>query len=394
MENRFNLIDEPWIPIVDVGRVSLKSIFQPTEGQPEGYQPKYRALGGNPVEKFALMKLLLAIAQAAATPADLAEWQQMGWQGLSQRCLAYLERWHHGFFLYGDKPFLQMPAIAAAAIEPFGAVMPDISTGNTTVLTQSQQQRPVNDAEKVLLLITLMSCALGGKKTDNSVVLSPGYRGKTNDKGKGSTGKPGPSVAFLGLLHSFCLANTLQETLWLNLFTEQEIAATQLFQDVGKAPWEAMPQGESCPIAQGLTHSLIGRLIPLSRFCLLTENGLHYSEGIAHASHKEGKYDPSITVNKTAKELKVIWVRPEKRPWRELTAFLSFIADAHTPFDCLQLRYGIEKAKILRLPFAIWSGGLSVRSSPRQWGCFYPTAIIPKSRYVFPTPVGVFFLQF
>ena len=43
-ENRFNLIDEPWIPIVDIGNVSLKQLFT---------HPEYRALGGNPIQKIA-----------------------------------------------------------------------------------------------------------------------------------------------------------------------------------------------------------------------------------------------------------------------------------------------------------------------------------------------------
>ena len=64
-ENRFNLIEEPWIPFVDVGLVSLRQIFT---------HSGYRALGGNPVQKIALTKLLLAIAQAAATPADDEAW--------------------------------------------------------------------------------------------------------------------------------------------------------------------------------------------------------------------------------------------------------------------------------------------------------------------------------
>jgi len=44
VENRFNLVDEPWIPVVDVGLVSLNAVFS---------QPEYRALGGNPVQKIA-----------------------------------------------------------------------------------------------------------------------------------------------------------------------------------------------------------------------------------------------------------------------------------------------------------------------------------------------------
>ena len=31
MENRFNLIDEPWIPITDQGRVSLRQVFSQPE---------------------------------------------------------------------------------------------------------------------------------------------------------------------------------------------------------------------------------------------------------------------------------------------------------------------------------------------------------------------------
>ena len=61
LENRFSLIDEPWIPIADSGRVGLRQIFS---------NPNYRTLGGNPVQKIAVTKLLLAIAQAATTPAD------------------------------------------------------------------------------------------------------------------------------------------------------------------------------------------------------------------------------------------------------------------------------------------------------------------------------------
>jgi CRISPR system Cascade subunit CasA len=101
-ENRFNLINEPWIPIANVGRVSLKQIFT---------QIDYRALGGNPVQKIAITKLLLAIAQAASTPEDDDAWEALGAEGLAQNCLAYLEKWHDRFYLYGEQPFLQMPAV-------------------------------------------------------------------------------------------------------------------------------------------------------------------------------------------------------------------------------------------------------------------------------------------
>lgn len=356
MESRFNLIDEPWIPVADVGRVSLAQVFE---------NPDYRALGGNPVQKIALMKLLLAIAQAACTPADEDAWRALGAQGLAEKCRAYLQQWHDRFCLYGERPFLQMPAIKAAALQSYGAVLPEVATGNTTVLNQGQVERSLSDADMALLLVGLMGFALGGKKTDNSVSLSAGYAGKRNDKGKPSTGRPGPAVAHNGLLHNLMLGENLWQSLWLNLMTAEQIEHSQRYPGgVGTAPWEQMPIGEACPVARALQDSLMGRLVPLCRFCLLAEDGLHYSEGIAHASYKEGRCDPSVAVNWSGKDPKALWCNPEKRPWRELTALLGFIAQQQgAGFDCFQLRAGINRACDVVDRFTIWSGGLRVSSN-------------------------------
>ncbi|SFB96979.1 CRISPR system Cascade subunit CasA [Marinospirillum celere] len=356
MENHFNLIDEPWIPVADYGRVSLRQIFS---------HPEYRSLGGNPVQKIALLKLLLAIAQAAATPKDEIEWKALGAEGLAKRCLAYLDQWHDRFYLYGEKPFLQVPAIRPAKVQPYGAVLPEVSTGNTTVLNQSQVQRALDDGDKGLLLLTLMGFALSGKKTDNSIILSAGYTGKKNDKGKPSTGKPGPSVAHMGLLHNFLMGESIQETIWLNLFSLKQVSQMNIYPEgVGTAPWEAMPEGEDCTQAWKLKRSLIGRLLPLCRFCLLTEDGLHYSEGIAHPGYKEGVIDPSVAINNSGKEPKALWVDPEKRPWRELTALLGFLGQSETQgFQSWQLRNGLERARDVTEAFSIWSGGLRVSSN-------------------------------
>jgi len=349
-ENRFNLIDEPWIPVVDVGRVSLRRLFS---------QPQYRALGGNPVQKIALTKLLLAIAQSACTPVDDQEWADLQSSGLAAKCLAYLDQWHDRFFLYGDKPFLQMPAIKSAAIQPFGAVLPEVSTGNTTVLTQGQIERPMTDADKALLVVQLMGFCLGGKKTDNSVVLTQGYQGKSK------TGKPGPSMGFRGFLHNFLSGDSLQETLWLNLLTESQVSILGVYtQGIGIAPWERMPVGEACARAVDLTSSLLGRLVPLSRFCLLIEDGLHYSEGISHPGYKEGMADPSVSVEFASKDPKAIWVDPSKRPWRILTALLSFLSqNSRNKFDCQQLRLCMLRAMRCLQTIGIWSGGLRVSSN-------------------------------
>lgn len=356
MENRFNLIDEPWIPVADVGRASLRQIFS---------EPDFRALGGNPVQRIALLKLLLAIAQAAATPEDEAGWRTLGATGLATRCLAYLDQWRDRFFLYGDAPFLQVPAIAAAQVKTYGTVLPAVATGNTTVVNETQNEQPLSDMDRAMLLVSLMGFALGGKKTDNSVTLSPGYQGKHNAKSKPSTGKPGPAVAHMGLLHSFLSGTHLQQTVWLNLLDRQQVERWQRYPGgIGVAPWEQMPAGEDDAVAQALQQTLMGRLLPLCRFCLLTEEGLHYSEGIAYPNYKDGVTDPTAAADYSGKKPKALWANPEKRPWRELTALLGFLAQQQNHgFECLQLNATLGRACVAVDSFAIWSGGLRVSSN-------------------------------
>lgn len=352
-KNRFNLIDEPWIPAAGKGLVSLNQIFSDN---------KITALGGNPVEKIAVFKLLLAIAQSAYTPANEQEWKKLGVAGLQKKILSYLNEQHDNFWLYGEKPFLQMHAIRKAKKTSFGDVQMMVATGNTTVVTQFQQEKSLSDAEKAMLVLTLMGFALGGKKTDNSVVLTPGYNLKSNEKGKPSTGKPGPSLAYMGLLHSFLFGISLQESIYYNLFTKDYITAMQIFPElIGSAPWEQMPTGELDDTAKKLTASYMGRLISLNRFILLDIDGIHYSEGIAHPNYADSVFDLSITIDFSASKPKVLWANPEKKPWRQLSSLLSFIKSTQS-FNCFQLKNSFNRAHEMDF-FTIWSGGVRISSN-------------------------------
>jgi len=345
----FNLIDDPWIPVVDAGRVGLRQIFS---------NPEYRAIGGNPAHKIAVLKLLQAIAMRAVPASHKEAWVALGAEGMSERCLSYLEKWHHRFFLYGDEPFLQMPSVRNAQLQSYGAVLPDIATGNTSVLTQWQIERWLDDGERALLLVFLMSFAFGGKKVDNTIVLTPGYSGKTK------SARAGPALATRGLLHSFVLGKNVQRTIWLNMFTEEEIRNFGLYPSgVGVPPWEKMPEGEACQVAENLKSSLMGRLVPMCRFCFFRDKGLNYSEGLQHMNYLEGIYDPSVAVNARGKKIKALWADPEKRPWRQLPALLGFITQGRGEFDCFQLRASLPKAREHEESFAVWSGGIKVSSN-------------------------------
>jgi len=166
-------------------------------------------------------------------------------------------------------------------------------------------------------------------------------------------------------MHSFLIGQSVAETLWLNLLTLEQLQQLRMYSGgLGTAPWEATPEGEACATAKSLQASLMGRLLPLSRFCLLAEAGLHYSEGIAHPGYKEGMVDPSVSVDFSGKDPKAIWVDPEKRPWRFLTALLSFLAQTGSQgFDCHQLKFGLPRARPMVETLGIWSGGLRVSSN-------------------------------
>lgn len=151
----------------------------------------------------------------------------------------------------------------------------------------------------------------------------------------------------------------------MNLFTRQQISGLCAYPGgLGVAPWEQMPKGEDCPVARALKASLMGRLVPISRFCLLEKDKIHYSEGIAYPGHKEGGRDPSVAVDSSGKEPKALWSDPEKRPWRSLPALLDFAAQQNGKgFDCYQLRLNLNRARSCVESVGIWSGGLRVKSN-------------------------------
>lgn len=349
MEQKFNVIYEPWIPTI-LGKVGLWQVFS---------DDNLKNLGGNPIEKISVFKLLLAIAQSAFTPKDENERISVGKEGFRKKVLDYLEKNKDLFWLYGDKPFLQMPAVKKAATVSFGAVKMEIATGNSTVVTEIQKEKKFDDAEKSMILLCLVNFACGGKKTDKSIVLSNGYEKKS--------GGAGTSLGFMGYLHSFFFADSIFDSVYLNLFTEEDIESMQMFDKVGTAPWILPPNGEDDEIAQKLKKSYMGRLISMNRFFLIDEsdnNLIHYTEGIRHPDYSSKVIDPSVAVDWNGKpKPKVLWSNPERKPWRQLDSLLSFLnTNDSKGFLCMQLRAVNKRLKNLE-GVTLWTGGVKVSSN-------------------------------
>lgn len=351
----FNLIDEKWILTVDKGAVSLRDAFSCKD---------IKQLGGTVIEKLSIFKLLLAIAQSAYTPKDDEDWKNYSAEKMTAKICSYLDKYHDRFFLYSDEhPFLQFPVLLnKSKLKAFSVVQPHIASGNTTLRTQSEVSYTIFPDEAARILVSQMNFAFGGKQVDNSVVLTPNY------KGKSKSGKVGTGLSFFGYLHSYYWASNLIDSIRLNLLTSNDIKSLNIFPSgVGVAPWENMPSGEDDSIAKAYKQSLMGRLVSLGRFCLLEHDGLYLTEGLAYQDHRDGVCDPAVTTDNTKKDIKVIWANPEKKPWRSLPSILSFIGIENTKVMNLQMQLCKRRLQTYTKHFAIWASGQKVSSNSGEF---------------------------
>jgi len=101
----YNLIDEPWIPVLDrEGKVqpsSIRNVLIQSQ--------QYRQLAASlPHTNAALFRLLLAILFRVFGPIDISLWKKI-WQQQSfdeAQLNAYLQNWHQRFDLFdSERPF-------------------------------------------------------------------------------------------------------------------------------------------------------------------------------------------------------------------------------------------------------------------------------------------------
>ena len=350
LKSKFNLVDEPWIPVVGRGRVSLLDVFS---------DASLGNIDGNAVQKMSLIKLLIAIAQASVSIPDRNAWRELGAAGLADRSLSYLKQMRESFYLFGDNPFLQMPAVTGLGSVKEAKIyydyIPDLASDNDSILREVQFERKLSDAEKAVFVVSLMDYALGGKRISSIEPLSSGFL-------KSKSAKSGPSLGnFVGYLHTFIQGSSILETVWFNFFTDVDIRAMSYISGV-RPPWEKMPEGENDARAEELKHSIYSALVALSRFVLLGETGIYYVEGLQYpGSVKDGYYEPFITINQ--KELKTIYADVSKKPWRSLPSILQAAYEKNCNYGCAIIKLFLHRAAEAAGEFSIWTGGLRVRGT-------------------------------
>lgn len=354
MSDDFNLVSDKWIKLVPNEEVSLLEFFDREEAP---------QLGGTPIQKLVVFRLLLAILQRAcfSEDEDDGDDEELSIQQMKQAAIKYLTEKRGCFGLRDpERPFLQHPGITKANDDksmPIAALLPGVCTGNATVLFDSNLiSENISDADMVYVLLQTVTFGMGGKKPDKSLVFSSGYTKKS--------APPSPSLG-RGWLHSFAVGADLYQTLRLNLVTpemlDEERSLQFLKKGIGVPPWEIMPVTEIGPDAQTYASTVIGWLVPISRFCRIFGNALYMTSGVEYPKIDTGICDLSVATKDVGSGTKqtITAVRAQKTvaPWRQLDAILAFFKGG-TARGCRALNLAFHyQRKSVR---GIWCVGMQV----------------------------------
>ena len=352
-ENFYNLIDEPWIPVL------MKDGTNRSVTLGEVFADSVRAivdLALNPYERVAVFRLLLCIAQAALGPERLKD--ERAWKVVKPLVGSisadYLKKWHDRFYLYGPHAFLQPDCISLVKVDgatPCEKLVIRLSSGNKSTLYDHEavgNARRLSNANLVLGFLVYQNfssgglsgqCVWDGVPTEKSIQGAP--------------------CRERSMLFSIVEGSSLLETVWLNLITD-DWSRHSLKTEWGRPFWEFATLSRAD--TTGNEKTLLGRLAPLSRAIKLTHDTpvCILGEGLSYPQIPASR-EPmaSVKLQKGAKkdEFSETYVsaNPARMPWRELSSILS-IRETGGRKAALSIRH------LTSLPdektFTLWTGGL------------------------------------
>jgi len=316
-----NLVEDSWIPLLTSAGQKLDLSLSETMR----LSPKIADLAVTPPQRVALMRLLLAIVQAALDgPANIIDWRACKAR-IVPESIAYLYHWREKFELRGKSPFMQIHDLAmeAGKQKPLDMLDCRLSSGsNATLFDQgaSPSGRIFRDAAIALNLITFLNFSTGGKV------------GKAEWKQKKYSHSTFAAPC-IKAAHTFVLGATLLDTLYFNLLCKKgDDFGISAFPNGqwGRPVWEHFPESVADKTAfDNAGRTYLGRLVQLSRFVKIDDNGrciigpTHKAFKIEHLPvHRE----PSTTIKRSRKTGEPFYLPLsfKKHMWRELGAILSF----------------------------------------------------------------------
>lgn len=348
---KFNLIDEAWLPVLmkdgTCSRVSLREVFDEKNGVADLSLVAY--------ERISVMRFLICLAMAAFEEGELKD--EAAWKAARGKlCLcvnAYLNKWHDRFNFFGEHAFMQPDGLTSSKPAGIEKLFPHRASGNNGTLFD----HAILSSEKNLVvedwpigMLTYLNYAAGGQhpkcvwsdvETSVSVTAGP-----SREKSMAQT---------------FTIGESLSETVWLNLITDQLIA--QLPSPVlGRPFWECDDLQRDTIKPPFGANTLLGRLVPLSRVMkFLPEcEQIPLGEGLKYVPLPESR-EPMAAVylkKDTKKDETVetyVSASPEEMPWRNLQVILSKLQHCGT----LTLRHlDLLALDVPERVVSLWCGGL------------------------------------
>ncbi|CAO5183775.1 CRISPR system Cascade subunit CasA [Frankia sp. AiPs1] len=243
----FNLLDEPWIPVLWLDKEESGSAADDADAATR--RPDLLSVldvlreahtvagldGDIPTQIPTVLRLLLAILHRAFDgPPSLGAWKEL-WDAEQlpmESITEYLERYHSRFDLFcPERPFLQAAGLrdAKSRVKPTNLLMPQVASGNNVPLFSGRgdsQPIALTPAQAARWLLHAHAFDTSGMKT--GAVDDPAM------KANKSSGKLGP-LGQIGVVIS--QGPTLRETLLLNLVPHGFGRMPENRQD--SAVWEA-----------------------------------------------------------------------------------------------------------------------------------------------------------
>lgn len=304
MSSTFQLLTEPWIPLIGADGRRQEASLMDTLLTPERWR---RIDGASPIETLSLYRLLLAICHRAIGPDPdprvelLDHWPR-------EKLETYLQEWANHFdLLHPATPFLQVACLKAAGLKPspWTRLALERSTGAARLIwDHSIDAKPSarSFAQIARMLVAHLQFTPGGlvKALRTSAIRGPAT----------------------GLLLMLPTGDSLQETLALSL-----VPQTRDQYEADRPAWERPPleldqlqKPQEIPL-EGAAH----RYTLLSRAILLQPESesirwLLYAEGIVASDANNPTVDPMAAVVDGKKGPMPLLISEQKTFWRDFQA--------------------------------------------------------------------------
>jgi len=361
----FNLIDERWIPCIDLRGKQVEHGIRETLLKAHELR---EICDDSPLVTVAIHRLLLAILYRAHDgPRDFTAWKSMySLGGFDEQVVScYLAQWKNRFDIFSDdRPFYQMGSLETRIPVPVNRLATECASGNNATLFDHSEDETGANWSQVQVARRLVACqsfALGFGKSGNARI--------------GSVEETLPysadAIALRGM-NIWLQGTSLFETLSVNLVSSD---------DVSVPPWELEDsnayrdrlQDKSRKVVTSL--GVVDRLTWQSRLIRLIPNGntvsrIYYTQG---RSADKSAGDP-MKVYRTSKDkgISALSLSSGKAAWRDAHSILTIPSagsNERRP-ECFNLVARARSAAVVDIakPFAVQIVGLA--TAPKKAGKF------------------------